>query len=191
MYTRWPAEDPQFQVIDPVHTELRWVGIFLAAHKYFDVDRRRGNELSWRYDPRVFHKHFPIPGLRNLHPQVSDACHEGLMACIREIAATARDSYSISATEPELAEMVPDNVPAYYPLSSDLELFQFRTTASYFMCWYTMRREEILMNHMGEKKCLENLDKVKEKTWADMIVEDYRTGSYATPWLCAEIQFCP
>lgn len=185
------AVDPLFQVIDPVHMELKWVGLFLAAHKYFEVDRRRGNEMSWKYEPRVFHKHFPIPRLRNLHPQVSDACHEGLVSCIREISATALDSYSLSQTEPSLAAAIPPDVPPYYPLSSELELFQYRTTATYFMCWYTMKRDEILMNHMGEKNCLENLHRVKEKEWADLDTTDYRNGTYGYPWLCAEIQFCP
>ncbi|KAK3762421.1 hypothetical protein RRG08_009813 [Elysia crispata] len=195
MYLIFPGRTETFnQVIDPVHTELKWAGLFLAAHKYFDVDRRRGNSLSWKYDPRVFHKHFPMPRLRSLHPQVNEACHQGVMACVREIASKAQESPSIADTDEELkkaALALPDTIPAFYPLTSDLELFQYRTTASYFMCWYTMRREELLMNYMGEKPCLENLNKVKEKIWADMTVTEYRTGSYAFPWRCAEIQFCP
>ncbi|GFO05210.1 nidogen-2 [Plakobranchus ocellatus] len=54
-----------------------------------------------------------------------------------------------------------------------------------------MQRDELLMNHMGKKNCLYNLHKVKERTWADMDVVDFRKGSPASPWLCAEIQFCP
>ncbi|RUS80997.1 hypothetical protein EGW08_011235 [Elysia chlorotica] len=181
-------------VIEPVHTDLKWIGLFLAAHKYFEVDRRRGNSLSWKYDPRVFAKHFPMPRLRKLHPRVSEACHQGLTECIREIASTAQESPSISDTDPELtkaAKALPENIPDYYPLTSDLELFQYRTTASYFMCWYTMQREELLMNYMNTRPCLENLDKVKEKEWADMIVMDFRKGSLDSPWLCSEIHFCP
>ncbi|GFO05209.1 wall-associated receptor kinase 5 [Plakobranchus ocellatus] len=113
-------------IIDPVHSDLRYVGLFLAAHKYFDVDRRKGNPLGWKYDPRVYSKHFPIPRLKRLHSQVNEACHQGALACIQEIAATAQRSYSISGIEKSLAAVLPKTAKPFYPLESDLDLFRYR-----------------------------------------------------------------
>lgn len=46
-------DDIPFDVVNPAHTDLRWAGLWLAAHKYFEVDRRRGNNMTWQYSPRV------------------------------------------------------------------------------------------------------------------------------------------
>ena len=51
------------------------------------------------------------------------------MACVREIASKAQESPSIADTDEELkkaALALPDTIPAFYPLTSDLELFQYR-----------------------------------------------------------------
>ncbi|XP_055894793.1 uncharacterized protein LOC106067485 isoform X1 [Biomphalaria glabrata] len=174
-------------VINPLRDKLRIVGLYLAAHKYFEVDRRTGSEMTWKYDERVYHKYFPLPRLKRLHPEVRTACDQGVLTCIDVIADNAVKSYSLKyLTLKYMNETNPSK-----PFATPLELFQYRASAAYFLCWFTMQRSEYLMNYMSGSNCLQDLEKVKEKEVADKDVVDFRHDSIQNPFLCAEIQFCP
>lgn len=170
---------------DPFNDQLTRVGLWLAAHKYFEVDRRRGDPLSWKYDQRVFFKHFPLPRLKRLHPSVVTACERGVPSCVAYIDEIVRRSNSFTP------RMSSQNETDFLPFSSAIDMFRFRTTAAYFLCWFTMKRDEALRNFSPGSSCLEGLDYLREKHWADVDVTDFRTNSPENPLQCAEILFCP
>ncbi|BFY98290.1 hypothetical protein BsWGS_01330 [Bradybaena similaris] len=157
-----------YDYVDPVKAQARATALLLAGHKYFEVDKRKGNDLVWKYDERVYTKHFPMPRLRRLHPQVSSTCEKSFYSCIQYLAAFKFDGFK-----------------------TDLERFQFRTTAAYYMCWYTMKRVEALKNFMEGKNCLDGVAGLPDAKWVEYTVTDFRTDSKREPFLCATILFCP
>ncbi|XP_059163317.1 uncharacterized protein LOC131946514 [Physella acuta] len=172
----------------PIDLNIRWAGLFLAVHKYYEVDKRKGNEQSWGFEDRVFFKHFPLPRLKKLHPALAEACDKGLDGCVYEIARRAKGSYSLRDV---LGINLPEDATIWYPFKTALELFQFRTTGSYYMCWYTLQKVQGLKNYMRGQPCLTDLEKSRESQGMDYKVNDFRKDSDDAPFLCAEIQFCP
>ncbi|XP_033750562.1 uncharacterized protein LOC117334846 [Pecten maximus] len=170
---------------------LKLAGIYLAAHKYFEVDRRYTFSTT-KYEDRKFYKHFPIPRLKKLHPVVEKACNKGEFECITEIATVANMSGSLAKFHKHYKK---DALLPEYPFSSALEQFQYRTTASYYMCWFTDRRRKLLAYEGGH--CLENLKKTHEAN--GNIIHDIRSiyvanakrANYVSPFTCAYIWFCP
>ncbi|CAG5116561.1 unnamed protein product [Candidula unifasciata] len=155
--------------MSPLATNTRTVALLLAGHKYFEVDKRKGNDVMWKFDERVYYKHFPMPRLRRLHPQVSSNCDRSVYSCIEFLAGIKQDIFN----------------------KTDLERFQMRTTATYYMCWYTMKGEEPLKNFMERRNCLEGINNVPDAAAVDYRITDYRADSSSDPLLCAAILFCP
>ncbi|XP_069137837.1 uncharacterized protein [Argopecten irradians] len=172
---------------------LRNVGLYLAAHKYFEVDRRYTFSTT-KYEDRKFFKHFPIPRLKNLHPVVEEACNKGVIECMTEIESVAKISGTFIKSKVKKGIIPPE-----YPFSSALEQFQYRTTASYYMCWYTELRSKPLA-YEGHTECLASLELSSEANGEK--IYDWRSiGTAATarrkrnkrvsPFTCAYLWFCP
>ena len=110
-------------------------------------------------------------------------------------------------------------MPATSSFKTDYEVFVFRQTAMYYLCWYTMKRDRRLMykprkpaectSHYTEGidldfTCLaflytsaENEPEFRRENWLDSRLKsgviDYR-ASYEymkDPFQCAELWFCP
>ncbi|PVD30019.1 hypothetical protein C0Q70_09280 [Pomacea canaliculata] len=168
-----------------VQMELRDIARFLVGHKYFGFDPRTGTEITWKYSRKGFYAQFPKPPLKDLHEKVVSECSKGFVHCVRELAPFARRSYALKNFS--ALNLFQTNV--YYPFSSALELFRFRTTASYFLCWHTMQQNEALWHIAGGANCLHDLSKVLEPFGQDHLVQDIRTDSETLQ--CALLVFCP
>ena len=166
---------------------LHYVGVFLASYKYYEYDVRY--ESNFREAERPYHKHFPVPRLRVLHPDVERKCQRGVIDCVREIVSVAKESKNIHKLVHK--KDPPDTMIDAYPLSDDLEMFRYRVTAAYFMCWFTMMREPELRFFMDGKNCLTGLETTLDAYYLEWKIVDWRTDSRDNEFKCAEIMFCP
>ncbi|XP_036356423.1 uncharacterized protein LOC118762143 [Octopus sinensis] len=154
------------------------VAALLAKHKYRGTDPRRLSSVKKLY------QQFPMPPV--MHPMVRKACELGLRKCINEIA-----NFQNFRRASKLSNF------------SKTEQFEYLTTASYYMCWFTMLRKELLReldnyNHYSFK-CLHfnilqesrnSLRSILKKSVKPPIF-DIRLIKYRRPFLCAELSFCP
>ncbi|GAB1598105.1 hypothetical protein Ahia01_000087400 [Argonauta hians] len=137
-----------------------------------------------RYCTSKLNRQFPIPPV--MHPVVRNACESSVSACIDEIS-----QFHNFRRRSKLSTF------------SKLEQFEYLTTASYYMCWYTMQHITILRrldyNNKFGFKCLhfnifwkdENMipHVVENKAWPPIF--DIRLIKNKRPFLCAELSFCP
>ena len=166
--------------------QLHHVGLFIAAHKYFGIDGRKMSDKS-----RIFYKSFPVPPLKKMDSKLDGPCRESAVKCILAIHKVIL-SPGTSSLYPLLHHTVPPlNWPGFYPFKSWATMFEFRATASYFMCWYTMKRDEIMAHFMKGKNCLLYLNRLQESRKSGITVFDWRTDDHNKPFSCAEIMFCP
>lgn len=174
------------------------IGAWLRNHKYHEVDQRysyRGKENMQPY----FFKSFPKPPLNSIHSSLAKHCRESLVSCVKEI------HQHINSVESPYIHIYPSSpyrlrrvkLPGLeYPwLRTDLEtfknrleLFEYRMAASYFMCFYTLQRLELLRKfHM---ECHETLVDWSDTGKLELLLSyDYR--SYDTDFDCALLSFCP
>lgn len=175
---------------NPVEWKLEIAGNFLAAHKYFDVDRRYTFSTTKFEDPKFF-KHFPVPRLKRLHPIVQRECDKGAFECLTEISNMANISGSLQDFYYKK-----NRLPNFYPFRSALELFQYRTTASYYLCWYTDHSNP-LMAFKTNTNCLANLPKVAESDgkrifdFRSVMMKLISEKGVVTPFTCSFLWFCP
>ncbi|OWF54047.1 uncharacterized protein LOC110445635 isoform X1 [Mizuhopecten yessoensis] len=177
------------------------VGLYLAAHKYFEVDRRYTFSTT-KYEDRKFFKHFPIPRLKKLHPTVERECNKGAFECITHIYKTALVSGSLASKKilTEHKNLKKGSIPLEYPFDSALEQFQYRTTASYFMCWYTELGDDLLAFE-DEKGCYFNLVGIVQEAVDGKGIYDIRSEilkyeaslkeKRVSPHTCPYLWFCP
>ncbi|XP_024943819.1 uncharacterized protein LOC107270700 [Cephus cinctus] len=185
---------------------IRDVAYFIRAHKFRDYDRRYYREVS--EVSRHLYQGFPKPALRSLHWEVHKFCVSGFDACLNyverivKLTSLRREDDTVTVmrenswnlennTEEILAtqkdcEMAKrrDNRSAL-PFAGPIERFQWRTTVSYYMCWYTMLGiPELALfgepcdNHAN---CLDQYGNNNRDPRADD----------TTPYACALYSFCP
>lgn len=169
----------------PLAIRLQYIGYFLAAHKYFELDRRYIISATKGEKP-VFFKHFPLPSLRRLNPQVQRACDTGFLECVDEIYKIARVSESLF--DFHKIKVNSSRPPEFYPFKYARELFNYRTSASYYMCWYTMREEQPLKD-IGIDHCFKYFNYASENK--KNTVNDFRAADGRKSFQCALLWFCP
>lgn len=186
--------DDRIQKFRPnsMQDDVKMVGIFLAAHKYFELDVRYKVKSS--INGPQFYKNFPKPSLKQMNSAVHRACEKGAIPCVREIANTARVSPLMSWFSPNKTKG-DTKQDLFYPFKSKLQLFQYRTTASYYMCWYTDNQAEVL-GLPGTEPCFENLQHVQGAGSIDDYRDKYASSLYrrkktVAPFMCAYLWFCP
>ncbi|KAK3610225.1 hypothetical protein CHS0354_022279 [Potamilus streckersoni] len=160
-----------------------------SAFKYFGVDERyvSGNIFA---DDMVFYRQFPVPGLKDAHHIVVNACKSNVYSCVEEIYNTAKDSGTLS-----LLRNGDPNTPIEAPFATKLEMFRYKTTAFYYLCWHTLNKEEAVAYRQFDQKCLDGLSKVAEAksgikpSPVDIREEELKYSRYSMT--CALLWFCP
>ncbi|KAK3101017.1 hypothetical protein FSP39_000303 [Pinctada imbricata] len=167
--------------------ELKIIGLFVAAHKYFEKDQRYSFMTGKQYENPKFFKHFPLPRLRKMHHAVEAACERGPIKCIEEVYSKAKISKSMANVHFDHKSR---SMPSHYPFESHLELFRYRVTASYYLCWYADQQTEVLA--YTSEHCLKDLPRTAEAS--EKKITDFRAilgKTIHSPFTCAFLWFCP
>lgn len=192
---------------DPLKETLNDIAYYLRAHKFNEYDRRY--EKTAESASKNYFKYFPKPPLRSLHWEVRQYCELNFTSCVDYLGKKlkfvslkrtddtsfviqeqrwdrVRDDEQIQQVDEECQKMRNVDDTMADPFAGPLERFQWRTTASYYMCWYTLQ-EVAELEHLGEPcdnfaACLDpNFGPNNYDTRAN------DTGSFA----CALYSFCP
>ncbi|XP_076646290.1 uncharacterized protein LOC143355396 [Halictus rubicundus] len=138
---------------------IRDVAYYIRAHKFQDFDRRYYKKLE--DSPSRLYEEFPRKPLRSLHWEVRRYCEASFVECLKyleknvKLAGLRREddtatimkeqnwnlvhnSKQVLAAQKDCqAAQKRDRLTAV-PFQGPIERFQWRTTVSYYMCWYTM-----------------------------------------------------
>lgn len=186
---------------------LKNIGYYLRGHKFNEYDRRY--EKQSESAARNYFKHFPKPPLRSLHWEVRQYCESNITSCVEYLGKKLKfttlkrtddtsfiiqeqrwhrvnDVKQIEQVDMECQKMRKIDDILADPFAGPLERFQWRTTASYYMCWYAMQ-ETPELEHFEEHcdnyaACLDN--RFGPNNW------DVRTND-TTAFACALYSFCP
>ncbi|CAH1979997.1 unnamed protein product [Acanthoscelides obtectus] len=205
--TSTSAEKPksEHRIENQITVAARDVAYYLRAYKFNEYDRR------YVTDPgkgiREYYKKFPKPPLRSLHWEVARYCEVSFHECIDYLGKkvkhtgskrsddtcvvidennwrTENHSVQINTVDEECKRMRKVDDMVADPFEGPLERFQWRTTASYYMCMYTMLQTKELRQLHDETcdnyaNCLEGCDN------NDPRADDTK------PFACALYSFCP
>lgn len=181
------------------------VAYWLMNHKFTEIDQRyvlRQEDNLQSY----FAQSFPKPPLRQLVEPVSKGCRMGFTYCVEEIYEVYRqtplgriqdkDTSYVKQLKRrfEASSMKTKREIEYEPFKNKLEMFQYRSTASYYMCYYTLQRTPYL--RILSQDADYNCDKIEIKITADAeykygpLLVDYRADN-KKDFLCAYLSFCP
>lgn len=153
-----------------IEEALREIAYYLRTHKFNDFDRRY--ETNPTTALREHFRAFPRPPLRSLHWEVHKFCEPTFISCVEYLYRKVRNtglrrnddtsvimqeqkwknhehSQQINATETECRNMMKSDNTLANPFEGPIERFQWRVTASYYMCWYTMNKVHYL-KHLKE-----------------------------------------
>lgn len=181
------------------------VAYYLRAHKFNDYDRRYYKEAveeSYQY------KHFPNPPLRYLHWEVFKHCDKGFYDCLEYLQSTVlkaelvrsldtsvvmnerrwefpRNAKSIEQLNKECLRLKTIDWRDADPFKGPLERFQWRVSASYYMCSFTMQNLSPLT--MFGERCDNFASCLVGKTPFN---NDPRADD-SEPYQCAKYSFCP
>ncbi|KAJ3666004.1 hypothetical protein Zmor_001465 [Zophobas morio] len=186
---------------------LRDIAYYLRAHKFNEYDRRY--EPDAKLARREYYRSFPRPPLRSLHWEVHKYCDESLIECanylrkrvkntgLKRIDDTAaviheqqwnvrNNSKQIEIVNQDCIKMKEADDIQANPFEGPLERFQWRVTASYYLCWYTMKSHPFL-EHLSDK--CDNFANCLDPDFGPNN-EDHRAND-AIPYACALYSFCP
>ncbi|XP_046662427.1 uncharacterized protein LOC124355357 [Homalodisca vitripennis] len=158
-YINGTTEEPDLSTEPWVKEAVLDVAYFLRSHKFNDYDRRYHNESEGM--KAVQFNHFPRPQLRYLHWEVYKYCSRGFFRCLgylNTVIGSAlltrssdsckiinehkweypRNAGSIEAVEMECVRLRKIDWENADPFKGPLERFQWRVSASYYMCHFTM-----------------------------------------------------
>ncbi|XP_015118958.1 uncharacterized protein LOC107042427 [Diachasma alloeum] len=185
---------------------VRDVAYYLRAHKFLDYDHRyyKINEESFV----KLYQDFPKPPLRSLNWEVHQYCMDGFTNCLKYLDTTVQLT-SLKRSDDTITIMKQNNWNpvnnsqqilsiqkdcqlaqrrdnlTFIPFQGPIERFQWRTSASYYMCWYTMLESpelglfgETCDNHAN---CLDIYGSNNKDPRADD----------SKPFACAMYSFCP
>ncbi|XP_017774912.1 PREDICTED: uncharacterized protein LOC108561476 [Nicrophorus vespilloides] len=186
---------------------LKDIAYCLRSHKFNEYDRRY--EKDNRTAKRTYYAGFPRPPLRTLHWEVQKYCEGSFLNCVEYLWKTVREAdlkrsddtsviiyeqkwkplanaLQIASVEMECKKFKEKDERLGNPFQGPLERFQWRTTASYYMCWYTMNEVPDLA-HLNEAcdnfaSCLDPLYGANN---ADFRAADEK------PFHCSKYSFCP
>ncbi|XP_076260111.1 uncharacterized protein LOC143196330 [Rhynchophorus ferrugineus] len=193
--------------VEKTREAIKNIAYYLRSHKFNEYDRRYYR--SGLNVPRTYYKQFAKPPLRSLHWEVRMNCEYSFTDCVDylrgKIKGTAlkrqddttivalenKWNYMNNSNEISLADMecrrtlkVDFNIAP--PFEGPLERYQWRVTASYYMCWYTMN-EIVELSHLGER--CDNYAFCMDMSYGPMN-EDPRADD-SIPFACAQYSFCP
>lgn len=160
-------EQPVFETPDKdwIVTALRDIAYNLRNYKFNEWDRRYYNR-KLENASIGFHGTFPMPPLRALHWKVFENCKTNFYKCITYMHSIIKmsplkrqdDVVTIMNTGQSLGngtfskllhsecnEALLYSEKTGAPFDGPVEKFQWRTTASYYMCWYTMLEQPDLV----------------------------------------------
>ncbi|XP_044017201.1 protein kinase C-binding protein NELL2-like, partial [Aphidius gifuensis] len=185
---------------------IRDVAYYLRAHKFSDYDHRYYKKIE--DSPHRLYEEFPKPPLRSLHWEVHKYCDDGFIKCLKYLDNTIRSTslrrvddtitvikdnhWNISNNNAEIIAIQTECQTAqqrdnltFVPFQGPIERFQWRTSASYYMCWYTML-EISELSRFGEScdnhaNCLDVYGVNNKDPRADD----------SKPFACALYSFCP
>lgn len=182
------------------------VGMYMAAFKYFGTDARSAD------DTRLLFRQFPEHVLTDVNKELAKACETSAEGCIKEILPIATESGSLQhllVTKGQ-SDKYTGGVAENAPFSSNTEMFNFRLTAMYYLCWHTMLGDSYLHFDKSQTSCLEQLYLVDEvpkpekkfikyvakklKNLLPQAITDVRDLSRMyrrDPLMCARLWFCP
>ena len=186
-----------------VAVKLRTIAFWLRQHKFSEIDQRYA--LSQKQTEGLspyFQQSFPKPRLRQLSEPLAKVCRISVEDCIEEIYSTfkltphGRIHDSDNVYKEELKQRFADfsvktsRVIQYEPFKNKLKLFQFRATASYFMCYYTLKRNASVLQHFPCDANSASVDPRTAKVYYGDMNTDYRADENIE-YSCAEYSFCP
>nr|XP_033321095.1 uncharacterized protein LOC117217535 [Megalopta genalis] len=138
---------------------IRDVAYYMRVHKFQDFDRRYYKRLE--DSPSRLFEEFPHRPLRSLHWEVRRYCEVSFVECLKylegnvKLAILRREDDTVTIMKEQnwnlehntkqilaaqkdcQAAQKRDRLTAA-PFQGPIERFQWRTTVSYYMCWYTM-----------------------------------------------------
>ncbi|KAK9718361.1 Calcium-binding EGF domain [Popillia japonica] len=199
---------------------IKDIAYYLRSHKFNEYDRRY--ETNAANAPKEYYSMFPRPPLKALHWEVQQFCEPSFLSCMKYVKRRLKDTglkrqddtsivimeqkwtkaknlEQIEEIDNECRKMRDkDNIVAD-PFQGPIERFQWRTTASYYLCWYTMNEVPDL-KHIKEScdnfaYCLDN--KYGEKNFAYCLDNKYGEKNHDyrakdnVPFACATYSFCP
>lgn len=186
--------------------KLRQVGLWLRDHKYHEFDQRYASRNQESETVGQFVHSFPTPRLRHMVTSVANACKHDVKICLDEIHSTYKTTawgrlenhdgnyFRELLNRHELFSEKTLTEIKYEPFNSKVRLFQYRTTASYYMCYFTLMLSQYLM-HFGERcdanEIIVEFDKPLERAFTyGQRSKDYRSSD-SEPFSCAMLSFCP
>ncbi|ELU14918.1 hypothetical protein CAPTEDRAFT_213684 [Capitella teleta] len=172
-------DDTEKQRSGDVQKMLADVGKYISVHKWIGFDRRK--ERTDGIINETFASSFPTPPLVEIHKEILANCRKSIFECIQVVyLAAAEYLESVDSPNPRHPEKnsTSSMIETHDPFKSVLEDFNFRTSASYFLCYFTLQRVPVFRH----------FDCKKSRFREDFI--DYR-AEYNVPYGCAELSFCP
>ncbi|KAG6448886.1 hypothetical protein O3G_MSEX005743 [Manduca sexta] len=201
------THESTFQVPDDgwVSLALKDIAYYLRNHKFNEWDQRyHQNKPS--EEVIGYFKGFPEPPLKCLHWKVQQECHKDFYKCIIYLHSvietapiTRKDDIltiinangvpvneTVSTLENECKDAVSNADKTGIPFDGPKERFVWRTSASYYMCWYTLL-ETPALSMLGEPcdnfaNCLDPVHGARN--------HDYRANDTQS-FACAMYSFCP
>ncbi|CAD5111207.1 DgyrCDS539 [Dimorphilus gyrociliatus] len=146
---------------------------------------------------------FPKPYLKYLHPYLARQCTHSAFTCILALAYHAKkwtegtssiisnvlkDIYTrrvVSHHQDRMMQNVLRSNLYDFPFTDHDELYMYRQTAQYFMCWWTMRKDNILMNDYWDSCTYEAEGLHGKKKYSP--TRTYQDQNFS----CAMFSFCP
>nr|XP_012140862.1 PREDICTED: uncharacterized protein LOC100878185 [Megachile rotundata] len=195
----WDAEWDKNKVI-------RDVAYYIRAHKFQDYDRRyykRPEDSQSR-----FYEEFPKPPLRSLHWEVRKYCDSSFVECLKYLEGVIKETAfrreddtvtimkeqkwnladntkQIQAAQRDCQAAQKRDELTVLPFQGPIERFQWRTTVSYYMCWYTMLGVPELSIFGEDCDNYANCQVEQEGGNGDPRADD------TSPYACALYSFCP
>lgn len=195
--------------------ESRWfvkviqeIGFYLRSYKFSGLDQRNFTDDSNEDKSATNFMHFPYPPLRKIHPLIEKNCRPGFYHCIEFLHRVIvlapfqmkddtnfiihdmkNENYTddvIERLDADCLYQVREEMKNGLPFTSLLAHFIWKTSASYYMCYYTMLEQEELKHF--EIPC-DNFAMCLDKTYGPYN-EDPR-GNDSKPFNCAMYSFCP
>lgn len=184
------------------------IGFYLRSYKFSEWDRRNFTENPNQVKNVTNFSHFPNPPLKKMHPLVQQNCEPGFYHCIeflhRVIALAPfqikddtnflindmeNDNYTddvIDRLDKDCLYQVNAEMVNGLPFTSLLARFIWKTSASYYMCYYTLLEQKEL-KHFGIP--CDNFAMCLDKTFGPYNGDPRANDS--NPFFCAMYSFCP
>ncbi|XP_063895315.1 uncharacterized protein LOC135118120 [Helicoverpa armigera] len=184
---------------------LQDIAYYLRNHKFNEWDRRFYLDKPSTI-PIGFYHAFPEPSLQALHWRVHQNCYKNFYECVKYLFSvietspfTRTDDIITTLNKKEITNETSikeldencKNALLYteksgLPFDTAIEKFQWRTSASYYMCWYTMLGMPAL-SMLGET--CDNFANCLDSTYGNRNRDPRSDDKFS--FACAMYSFCP